>query len=188
TDDAETNTAYVYRARVQDALGSDEAAIHDWTFVLERIEHASSQPERFPKELAAIGYAYCARLYARLKNYKQAVSDCDRALAFDASCAEAYSVRGGVYNHLGKWTRALSDCNKALELEKKPIHFYRRGLVHKSIGNYDQAFADFEQAHQGEPENELFQHEYIELLRVRLICMGIYGAPSSQIAPLNLHL
>jgi len=176
--EAETNTAYLYRARVQDALGQDKGSIYDWTYVLERIEHASSQPERFAKELAAVGYTYRARLYARCENYKQSVSDCDRALVFDPSYAEAYSVRGGAYNHLEKWIQALSDCTRAISLEKKAIHFYRRGLVQKQIGNYDQAFADFEQAHQDEPENGLFNKEYTQLLMLRLIRMGVSATHS----------
>lgn len=170
--EAITNTAYVYRAQAYDGLGQDEASMHDWNSVLMSIEHASSHPECFSKELAAQGYAYRARLSCRQENYKQAISDCDRALAFYNGCAEAYSVRGRAYSLLGKWTTALADCTKAIELEGWPVHYYRRGLVHKQIGNYDQAVADFEQACQREPENVLFKRERAGLLMLRLVHMG----------------
>ena len=116
-DEATTNTAYVYRAQAYDGLGQDVSSMHDWTHVLMSIEHASSHPERFSKELAAQGYAYRARLSCRREDYKQAIADCDRALAFYGGCAEAYSVRGRASSLLGRWTAALADCTKAVELE-----------------------------------------------------------------------
>ena len=177
--EAETNTAYLYRAQAYDALEQDEASIQDWTTVLMAIEHASSHPERFPNQLAAQGYAFRGRLHCRQEHYQQAVTDCDRALAFDNACAEAYSVRGRARSLLGKWSMALSDCTKAIELEGWPVHYYRRGLVQKEIGNDEQAFSDFEQAYRREPENGLFKKEHTELLMRRLICRGEY-TPSPQ--------
>jgi tetratricopeptide (TPR) repeat protein len=154
--------------------------MQDWTFVLTAIEHVSSHPERFSKELAAQGYTFRARLYCRQEHYKLAISDCDRALAFDERCAEAFSVRGRASSLLGKGEAALSDCTKAIELAGWPVHYYRRGLVHKQLGNYDQAFADFEQACQREPENMLFKQEHTELLMLRLVRMGVYAPSTSQ--------
>src|SRR5205085_3380196 len=129
-------------------------------------------------ELAAQGYAYRARLSCRREDYKQAIADCDRALAFYGGCAEAYSVRGRASSLLGRWTAALADCTKAVELEGWSVHYYRRGLVHREIGNYDQALADFERASQREPENVLFKRERAGLLMLRLAHMGVY-TPSS---------
>ena len=183
--EAMTNTAYVYRAQTYDGLGQDEASMRDWTQVLMIIEHASSHPERFSKELAAQGYAYRARLFCRQEDYKQAIADCDRALAFHHGCAEAYSVRGRAYSLIGKWTAALADCTKAIELEGWSVHYYRRGLVHKQIGNYDQALADFEWASQCEPENVLFRRERADLLMLRLVHMGVYTPSSSAFLGVN---
>ncbi len=170
--EVETNTAYLYRAQVYDALGQDAASFSDWTAMLEAIERASAHPQRFPKELAAQGYASRARLYCGQENYTQAIADCDRALAFNAACAEAYSIRRRAASLLLKWTEALADCTRAIELAGWPVHYYRRGLVHEQMGNYDQAFFDVERAYRQEPDNERFAKEYAQLLMLRLMRMG----------------
>ena len=182
-NEAETNTAYMYRAQANDALAYYEESMRDWTWVLMAIEHASSQPERFSKELASQGYAFRARLYCRQERYTQAISDCDRALALDKECAEAYSVRGRAFSLLNKLTPALADCTKAIELAGWPVHYYRRGLVHKQMGNYEQGFVDFEQAYHQEPDNALFKREHADLFLLRLIQSGIVDVPSQETAP-----
>ena len=169
--DAETNTAYLFRARSYDELGENEAAIDDWTYLLNTlVKQAQVQVDANLKSLISQGYVCRGRLNSRLGNYSLAIADCERALAVDVTCAEAYSVRGRAYAHLNANEQALLDCSKAIDLQGWPVHYYRRGLVYKEIGKYDLAYKDFEQAHRSEPDNELFSQEYDITCILRFLC------------------
>lgn len=173
----ETNTATLFRARAYEALEMETCALQDWTMILEAIEHASPTPERFSPLLAAQAYVSRARLLARAETYPEALADCERALTFEATCAEAYSVRGTILHCLGENEQALIDCTRAIDLAGWPAHYYRRGLVYKHLGQYEQAYLDVEQAHRREPENPLYQQEYAILLMLRLM-RGTLGEES----------
>jgi tetratricopeptide (TPR) repeat protein len=182
--EAETNTAYLYRARAYDGLGSNQEAIADLARTLEVCEQAIApkQAARTTPALVAPLYAYRALLYCRLEAFNLAVADCDRAMALDADCPEAYSVRGSAYRHLGEAERALSDSNRSIELDGRAVFYYRRALVHQQLGDYKQGFADIEHALSLEPANYQFNVARDELLLDFLGSLGLATPTTTQVA------
>ena len=185
--EAETNTAYLFRARAFDGLGSDSEATRDLTRTLEVCEQAIApkQEARVSPALVAALYAYRALLYCRLDSFDLAAADCDRAIALDAECADAYSVRGSAYQHLGEAERALPDCDRSIELAGKAVFYYRRALVHQQLCNYSQAFDDIDRALSQEPANYQFNVARDELLLHWLSRLGLATPTKTQIAAIN---
>jgi tetratricopeptide (TPR) repeat protein len=182
--EAETNTAYLFRARAFDGQGADQEAIRDLTRTLEVCERAIApkQAARISPALVAALYAYRALLYCRTSAFDLAAADCDRALTLDAECADAYSVRGSAYQHQGEAERALLDCNRSIQLEGRAIFYYRRALVHQQLRNYSQAFDDIDRALSREPANYQFNIARDELLRDSLGSLGLASPTKTQIA------
>ena len=94
--------------------------------------------------------AYYGRAYAYydLKNYRQAIEDCTKAIQFNSPCLiDAYNNRGEAYRKSRHYTEAIADYNKALELNPNYVRGYNnRGIAYRSLGNYIQAFADYDKA------------------------------------------
>ena len=103
--------------------------------------------------------AYYGRAYAYddLKNYRQAIVDCTKAVQFDSPrLVDAYNNRGEAYRKSGDYRAAIADYNKALELNPNYIRAYNnRGLAYQSLGNYKQAFADYDKAIKLKPDYAL---------------------------------
>lgn len=169
----EAHTAALFLALAYDVgSGQDDQAEDEWTRLLAQIEpQIGPESEKDSLTLVAHAYASRARLSARKDQYPQAVADCDRALAYDPTCAEAYSMRGSAYGHLEQMERAVVDCSKAIELAGWPVHYYRRALVYKRMREYQRALDDIKLACQREPDNQLFLQEQ------RAILMYWVGSP-----------
>ena len=103
--------------------------------------------------------AYYGRAYAYddLKNYRQAIVDCTKAVQFDSPrLVDAYNNRGEAYRKSGDYRAAIADYNKALELNPNYIRAYNnRGIAYQSLGDYNQAFADYDKAIKLKPDYAL---------------------------------
>lgn len=174
-DTAQAHTAALFLALAYDmGPGQDEQAEEEWNRLLTLIEpQISPESDKDSLILAAHAYVSRARLSARKDEYSQAIADCDHALTFDPTCAEAYSMRGAAYGHLEQMERAVEDCSKAIGLAGWPVHYYRRALVYKRMREYQLALDDIKQACQREPTNQLFLQEQ------RAILMYWVGSPDS---------
>jgi tetratricopeptide (TPR) repeat protein len=59
----------------------------------------------------------------------------------------AYFKRHYVWSQLGQPRRALDDLDKVIELAPSQPHFFARGMVHRQLGEHENALMDF---HRGE--------------------------------------
>lgn len=95
-----------------------------------------------------IAFAYNIRglSYAEKREYKQAISDYNAALALKPN-ADFYNNRSIAYSGLKHFTQSLDDVNSALSM--KPTFadgYYNRGLLHNTLGKYHLAVLDFTSA------------------------------------------
>ena len=137
------------RGQVYNALGKYDKAIADFSRV------AYSMPEAYSNR----GYSYLM-----LKQYKQALDDCNRAFEESRRTGQThyslgmYDYRGQVYLALAQYDKAIADFSAALALE--PPHFighedidlhrakiqYLRGIAYEKVGNHELAVRDKEAA------------------------------------------
>ena len=109
------------------------------------LEHFSRAIELHPTSVTAL--AARGLTYGLLKQWSQAISDCDEAIRIDDSSGMAYSARASVSLDKGDQAAALPDLNKAISLLAKPFdEYFRRGLVHGQQGNHAMALEDMDSA------------------------------------------
>ncbi len=123
-------------ARSQDRLTAATA-------LLKRVE----QSPTFSQDVRAQIYSDRGSAYLRLKEYEQAVSDFNSALALNPEYARAYGRRGLAYRFLKDYQRAIADFDHAIELNPQDTWAYeQRGRVYRKLRNYQQALADCDHA------------------------------------------
>jgi tetratricopeptide (TPR) repeat protein len=82
-------------------------------------------------------------VYGDSGQFKQAISDYNKAIELDPKLSEAYTNRGNAYVRLGQLNQAISDCNKAIELNPKLAQAYsNRGAIYVTLGQHTQAISD----------------------------------------------
>ncbi|MCR4321534.1 MAG: tetratricopeptide repeat protein [Candidatus Brocadiaceae bacterium] len=89
------------------------------------------------------------------ENYKEAISDFNKALEIDSKDVLAYYNRGNTCRVKGQYDLAISDFNKSLEMN--PFHaesFYRRGLSYSGKKQFDKAILDYNIALNLNPGND----------------------------------
>ncbi|MGZ3592372.1 MAG: tetratricopeptide repeat protein [Syntrophales bacterium] len=85
--------------------------------------------------------------YIRLGNYKQAISDYDRAIEINPNYVKAYINRGNTYINLGNYKQAISDYDRAIEINPNyAFVYYNRSLCYANLGNQKQAIEDLKTA------------------------------------------
>jgi tetratricopeptide (TPR) repeat protein len=83
-------------------------------------------------------------MLARVKLYKQAVQDYDRAIQINPGYAYYYNDRGAAWLEDGRPDRALADFNQAIRMSTKYTRpFYGRGLAEEKLGDRNAAVRDF---------------------------------------------
>ena len=86
--------------------------------------------------------------------YKQALSDFNKALEINPNYAGAYYNRGLVNVILEQKEQAISDFSKAIEINPNDAEaYYNRGNVFGDMGNLDKAMSDYNKAIELSPEN-----------------------------------
>lgn len=79
--------------------------------------------------------------------FENAVSEFDKAIELDPSCAKAYHNRGWAYEHMAKYDLALADFDKAIQLSPNSAKtYYGRAEVYLDESLYDLAIADCNKA------------------------------------------
>jgi tetratricopeptide (TPR) repeat protein len=130
-------------ARSQDRLTAASA-------LLKRVE----QSPTFSPDVRAQLYSDRGWVYLRLKEYEQAVSDFNSALALHPAYARAYGRRGLAYSFLNDSQHAISDFDRAIELNPQDTWSYeRRGRTYRKFGNYRRALEDFDRVVEIDPNH-----------------------------------
>ena len=62
-------------------------------------------------------YANRAFAYLKLKQYQNALDDCNKALSLNSKYAWAYILRGQAYGNLRQYQKAIDDNKKGVELD-----------------------------------------------------------------------
>jgi Flp pilus assembly protein TadD len=104
---------------------------------------------------ATIHFAYRGWAYniKNVKDSKQAIDECSKALQQDASVKEAYHYRAWAYYDQGNYDLAIEDCDKAIELDPKYAAAYNnRGVAYKNKENFDRAIEDYNKAIELDPK------------------------------------
>lgn len=63
-----------------------------------------------------IGYATLGGAYAAIGDFKQAITNFNKAIELNPELMEAYSSRASAYASIGKFEQAVADCNKVIGL------------------------------------------------------------------------
>ncbi|MFX0206715.1 MAG: tetratricopeptide repeat protein, partial [Candidatus Hodarchaeota archaeon] len=81
-----------------------------------------------------------------LQNYESAIADFDEAITLGPPRGNPriYNARAVAYENNNDYQLAFSDYDKAIELDPdEPKFYYNRGLLHKELGNIEEAINDF---------------------------------------------
>ena len=114
--------------------------------------------------------AYNNRGYTRilLGNYKQAISDFDRAIEVGSAEAYAYNNRGFAYLRLGQLSKALADIKHSLQLDPDNAYAHRNlGIYYYEQGDWQSALTNLEQSAQLGPNTPDLQG-YLKLVKAHL--------------------
>jgi tetratricopeptide (TPR) repeat protein len=90
-----------------------------------------------------------------MRNYVDAVKDCDKAIQLDPRNANAYNSRGYARLRLRQVDEAFADFSAAISYSDKVALYYRNraGMyVYRTIPNYEQAIEDYRDAQRIDPE------------------------------------
>ncbi len=92
----------------------------------------------------ALEYFSRGNFKKRVKNYKDALSDFNKAIELYPSFAEAYFKRGNIKNLIEDFEGAILDYNKAIELNPNLAEAYHnRGLTKFKSGDEQAGNLDF---------------------------------------------
>jgi tetratricopeptide (TPR) repeat protein len=118
-------------------------------YFIEKVAHHPS----FSKGVLASLYCSRGEAYHELRNYKQALADCNRAIKLDPSDAAYYDIRGYVYLTRGDYQQTIVNYNRAIKLDSSNAAYYtERGRAYREIEDYDRALADQNRALELDPQ------------------------------------
>ncbi|CAI2177463.1 2203_t:CDS:2 [Funneliformis geosporum] len=135
------------RAEVYSALARYDDSLNDLDTAL----------EMEPKSIFTLTRR--AKVYCSLNIYRDAIADLSKALILDPSQASnILANRGEVYRLTGRFDDALKDLDMALARGENSLALERRGAVLRSLGQENEALADFERIIQLNPRS-FFAHK-----------------------------
>ena len=80
-------------------------------------------------------------------DFREAISDFNKAIDVNPEFVVAYLNRGFSYSRMGEFDKAIADYTKAIELNPRyAVAYYNRGFVYRRMGEYDRAILDFTKA------------------------------------------
>jgi tetratricopeptide (TPR) repeat protein len=134
------------QARALLVRGQCHEALRDW----EKAASDYSQTLGLTTERDALATAYqhrclCYRVQGKLD---AALKDINQALHIYPEAPVFLCNRGQVYHAQGQLERALFDLSEAIQVlpQPDPYYYYRRGLVHFDMRNYERALDDYAEA------------------------------------------
>ncbi|MEH2223604.1 tetratricopeptide repeat protein [Nostoc sp.] len=85
--------------------------------------------------------------HVNLKNYSEAIDDCNEAVKINPNNDEAYFLRCSAHFHLQDYNKALDDCNEAVKINpNNDKAYFIRGASHIMNGNKSQGMEDLRKA------------------------------------------
>ena len=92
-------------------------------------------------------YYLRGQIFAKQKDFAQAIHDFDKAISQDSSFASALHQRALAHQGSRDYRQALKDFDNALALEPlNALTLRDRAIAHRDAGNYDQAVDDYAEA------------------------------------------
>jgi Tfp pilus assembly protein PilF len=134
-DDVELRLFRVNHLIGRNARGNREQALADLTQVVRLA----------PKDTR--GYLLRGSLWAKSRQFPDAIDDFSACLRIDPACAPALLERGLARYALSEFEAALEDFETYVPLEPKaPLGYTGRAMAHVELAQYEQAEADFSRA------------------------------------------
>ncbi len=133
---------YMFRSTLfeQDGLGSPASIVSDCSA---SITYGTNIPEMWMRR---------ARAFMKLKQYREALADCDSAIALKKS-PSFMQFRASVYCELSEYGKAEKDLNQALSLRPNARAFRMRAVVNTRLKHFQSALADCDKAIALEPSD-----------------------------------
>jgi len=90
---------------------------------------------------------------SRKGDFREAVSDFNKAIDVNPEFVVAYLNRGFSYSRMGDFDKAIADYTKAIELNPRyAVAYHNRGFVYRRMGEYDRAILDLTKAIEIDPK------------------------------------
>jgi tetratricopeptide (TPR) repeat protein len=103
-------------------------------------------------DLAGAWISRCAIYAINIRQYAQALADCNEGIRLDGYNAAAFDMRGLVNLHMRNLSQARADFDRALRMEPDdPHHLYGRGLVRLRMADSRGGHDDLARARRGDP-------------------------------------
>jgi adenylate cyclase len=173
TQDANAKGRQLYEKAVAlDAGYADAYAGLGQTYLLEWIFQWSQDPQTLPRALELAQKALAiddsvprahlilGTVYLWLKQYDQAITATERAIALDPNFADAYALGlAEVFMNVGRSAEAVSLVEKAMRLNPRspPAYFFELGRAYRLLGRSAEAIAALKEALARNP-NHLYTH------------------------------
>ncbi len=130
---------YLFSSHKKFAQGNNKGALEDLTLFIKK------SPQKSPLKPKAYGFRGVIK--TKLKDYKGAMDDFNKALTLKPKFALAFSSRGYTKFMQGKYKHALDDINRAISLDPKhALSYAYRGIAKIKLKQYKSALKDFDQA------------------------------------------
>ncbi|NJK47905.1 tetratricopeptide repeat protein [Candidatus Gracilibacteria bacterium] len=127
-------TAYLGRATTHLAMGDAQAAIADYTAIIDG---------KAPENLISQAYLGRATIYTQLQDFNKAIADCTQLLEIQPDNEVVYFNRGGFRAQAQDFQGALEDFNKAIDLQNDYADAYRyRATVRANLNDAPGMMAD----------------------------------------------
>jgi adenylate cyclase len=144
--------AMVYTRDVVD--GWDLAARDGLNQATELTEKAKQIDPSVPQIYFVDGYTELFR-----RNYEAAIRNAEHAISIKPSYADGYGLLAWILHFAGRPTEGLASMERAVQLNPRVPAVYRlvRGALYYSMGEFEQALADFEAAVEISPSYQLLR-------------------------------
>ena len=131
--DSSVANAYLFRARANAALDQTDAAVRDFSKVI----------QLQPTDTGA--FVERASVHLGLHEYPAAIADCGEAIRLDPKLTHAYTLRGMAFRETGNLPKSLEDFNRAVELAPGLDTYFQRATTYQALGEHRKALADLDQ-------------------------------------------
>ena len=100
-------------------------------------------------------FFYRAQVRYLLRNFEDAISDCNYGLELNPENSYIYLARGDAEDELERYSDAIKDYNKSIELNSEnEVAYNLRGTTFEKLGEIKKAYNDFKKAVSLDPDYE----------------------------------
>lgn len=129
--DPKNSAIYRWRAEAKTQLGWNDAAINDYSRMIELNPCMDTYDTR-------------GKALFRLKRYQQAIADFGKMIEIDPDVPFGYIERGEALYELGKYKEAIADFSKAIDIDPDELYLYSRlGETLYKLGQYKDNIANY---------------------------------------------